>query len=110
MPQNLPVIWETWVQSLGWENPLEEGTATHSSILAWRIPTDRGPGGLQSLGRKESDTTEVTKQAQQWLYTQLICYLSCIFAFTNEIFPSIIFVFLDVAFSFSLEKSLQYFL
>ena len=39
---NLPAMWETWVQSLGWENPLEEGMATHSSILAWRIPMDRG--------------------------------------------------------------------
>ena len=52
MVKNPPIMWETWVQSLGWENPLKEGTATHSSILAWRIPTDRGPGGLQSLGSK----------------------------------------------------------
>ena len=36
--RNLPAIWETWVQSLGWEDPLQNGTATHSSILAWRIP------------------------------------------------------------------------
>ena len=36
--KNPPAIWETWVQSLGWEDPLEKGTATHSSILAWRIP------------------------------------------------------------------------
>ena len=35
---NLPAMWDTWVRSLGWENPLEKGTATHSSILAWRIP------------------------------------------------------------------------
>ena len=40
--KNLPVIQETWVRSLGWEDPLEEGKATHSSILAWRIPMDRG--------------------------------------------------------------------
>jgi len=40
--KNLPAMRETWVQSLGWEDPLEEGTATHSSILAWRIPMDRG--------------------------------------------------------------------
>ena len=39
---NLPVMQETWVQSLGWEDTLEEGLATHSSILAWRIPMDRG--------------------------------------------------------------------
>ena len=42
MVKNLPAIWETWVKSLGWEDPLEEGMATHSSILAWRIPMDRG--------------------------------------------------------------------
>ena len=41
MVKNLPTIWETWVRSLGWEDPLEEGMATHSSILAWRIPMDR---------------------------------------------------------------------
>ena len=40
--KNLPVMQETWVQSLGWEDPLEEGMATHSSILAWRIPMNRG--------------------------------------------------------------------
>ena len=42
MAKNLPAIQETWVRSLGWEDPLEEGMATHSSILAWRIPMDRG--------------------------------------------------------------------
>jgi len=36
--KNPPAMWETWVQSLGWEDPLEKGTATHSSIMAWRIP------------------------------------------------------------------------
>ena len=49
---------ETWVRSLGWEDPLEEGMATHSSILAWRIPWTEEPGGLQSMGHKESDMTE----------------------------------------------------
>ena len=42
MIKNLPAMWETRVQSLGWEDSLEEGMATHSSILAWRIPMDRG--------------------------------------------------------------------
>ena len=42
MVKNLPATQETWVRSLGWEDPLEEGMATHSSILAWRIPVDRG--------------------------------------------------------------------
>ena len=42
MVKNLPAMWETWVQSLGCEDPLEEGMATHSTILTWRIPMDRG--------------------------------------------------------------------
>ena len=48
--KNLPAMWETWVQSLGQEDPLEEGMATHYSILAWRIPWTEEPGGLQSMG------------------------------------------------------------
>ena len=51
-------MWETWVQSLGQEDPLEKEMATHSSILAWRIPWMEELGGLQSMGCKESDTTE----------------------------------------------------
>ena len=50
MVKNLPTIWETLVRSLGWEDPLEMGTATHSSILAWKIPWREEPGGLQSTG------------------------------------------------------------
>ena len=42
MVKNLPAMWETWVRSLGWEDPLEENMAPDSSILAWRIPIDRG--------------------------------------------------------------------
>ena len=49
---------QTWVQSLGREDPLEKEMATHSSMLAWRIPWTEEPGGLQSMGHKESDTTE----------------------------------------------------
>ena len=74
--KNPPVMQETWVQSLGWEDPLEEGLATHSSILAWRIPMDRGawqapvflpvenPRGERSVvgyspwSHKDSDMTE----------------------------------------------------
>ena len=48
--KNLPEIQETWVQSLGWENPLEKGEATHSSILAWRIPWTIQPMGWQRVG------------------------------------------------------------
>ena len=50
MVKNPPAMWETWVRSLGWEDPLEEGMATHSSILAWRIPWTEEPGGLTSMG------------------------------------------------------------
>ena len=46
MVKNLPTLQETWVQSLGWEDPLEKEMATHSSILAWRIPWTEGPDGL----------------------------------------------------------------
>ena len=49
---------ETWVRSLSWEDPLEKEMATWSSILSWRIPWTEEPGGLQSMGHKESDTTE----------------------------------------------------
>ena len=56
--KRLPTMWETWVQSLGQEDPLEKEMATHSSILAWRIPWTEEFGGLQSTGRKESGTTE----------------------------------------------------
>ena len=48
--RNLPAMWETQVQSLGWEDPLEKGMTTHSSITAWRIPWTEEPGGLQSMG------------------------------------------------------------
>ena len=48
--KNLPAMQETGVQSLGWEDPLEKGRATHSSILAWRIPWTEESGGIQSMG------------------------------------------------------------
>ena len=53
---NLLSMWESWVRSLGQEDPLEKGLATHSSILAWRNPWTEEPGGLQSMGL-QSDTT-----------------------------------------------------
>ena len=46
----VPAMWETWVQSLGWEDPLEKEMAAHSNILAWRIPWTEEPGRLQSMG------------------------------------------------------------
>ena len=48
--KHLPVVWETWVLSLDWEDPLEKEMATHSSTLAWKIPWTEEPGRLQSMG------------------------------------------------------------
>ena len=62
--KNPPAMQETPVRSLSWKDPLEEGMATHISILAWRIPWTEEPGQLQSMGRKESDMTKY--RAAQW--------------------------------------------
>ena len=56
--KNLPAMWETWASFVGWEDPLEEGMATHYSIIAWTIPMDRSLVGYSPWGHKESDTTE----------------------------------------------------
>ena len=55
--KSLPVRQETWLPSLGWEDPLEKGMSTHSSILAWEIPETEESGRLQSVGSQELDTT-----------------------------------------------------
>ena len=68
---------ETWVQSMGWEYPLEKEMATHSSILAWRIPWMEEPGGLQSTWLQESDTTE----RLHFLYINLIFQAMVSFGF-----------------------------
>ena len=59
MVKNPPAMQETWVRSLGWEDPLEGEMATHASILAQRIPWSEEPGGCSPQGRTESDTTEL---------------------------------------------------
>ena len=59
MVKNLPAMQETWVRSLGWDDPLEKEMAIHSSILAWRIPwTENSMQGYNPWGCKEQDTTE----------------------------------------------------
>ena len=64
MVKNPPAIWETWVQSLGWEDPLEEDMATHSSILACRIPMDRG-GWWATVHGVTKSQTRLSDSAQQ---------------------------------------------
>ena len=68
--KNLPAMWETWILSLGWEDHLKEGMDTHSSILAWRIPMDRGAWQVPQ-GHKESEMTVRLRTAQNIL--PLIC-------------------------------------
>ena len=58
MAKNLCVMQETWVRSLVWEDTLEKGMATHSSILAWRVPWIQKPSRLQSMGSQRVDATE----------------------------------------------------
>ena len=58
MVKNLTAMWETWVRSLGWEDPLKKGMTTHSSILAWKIPWTEEFGGLQSIRSQRMGTTD----------------------------------------------------
>ena len=69
--KRLPAMWEAWVQSLGGEDPLEKEMATHSSILAWRIPCQSSRVGYSSWGRKESDMS---------LY-MYVCVCVCIYIY-----------------------------
>ena len=71
MVKNLPATWETWVQSLGWEDPLEESMAAHSSILAWRIPWTEEPGGLQSMGSQRVGHTEQLTHTHTHTHTHM---------------------------------------
>ena len=63
--KNPPAMLETWVRSVGWEDPLEEGMATHSSIFAWRIPMDRGAWWATVHGVTKS-RTRLSPVQQQW--------------------------------------------
>ena len=67
MVKNLPPMQVTWAQSPGWEDPLEKGMATHSSILAWRIPWTEEPGGLQSLHGVAKSRTQNEKFSLHFL-------------------------------------------
>ena len=68
MVKNPPAMWKTWVQSLGWEDSLEEGMATHSSILVWRIPMDRGAWWVTVHGVTKSQT-RLSDSAHRGAYT-----------------------------------------
>ena len=69
MVKNLPATWETWFQSLGWEDPLEEGRAIHSSVPGWRIPWMEEPGGLQSTGSQRVGHDWKTKHSTRIIWT-----------------------------------------
>ena len=69
--KNSPAMWETWVRSQGWEDPLEKGTSTHSSVLAWRIPWTEEPSRLRSMGL----------QSRTWLSDFHFYYLEALFLF-----------------------------
>ena len=62
--KNPPAMQETWVQSLGWDDPLKEGMTNHATIPAWRIPMDRGSWQATARGNEESDTTEQRSRTQ----------------------------------------------
>ena len=93
MVKNLPAMQETWVRSLGWEDSLEKRMATHSSILAWRIPRTEEPGGLQSMG---SQTVGHSWATNMYVYAYLSIYLhqpiQPIFSFLG----SVLFFFIAV--------------
>ena len=75
--KNPPAMWETWVWSLGWEDPLEEGMATHFGILAWRIPMDRGAWRAIVHGVSKSQTRLKwlsSSSSRQWFTLYLQCY------------------------------------
>ena len=74
MVKNPPTMQETWVRSLGWEDPLEEGMATDSRILVWRIPWTEEPGGLQSMGSQRVRHDWVTKHSTAWTVRQSVLF------------------------------------
>ena len=76
--KNLPAMWETWAGSLGGEDPLEKGKATHSSILAWRIPWTEEPGELQSMGFQRVEH-ELQKVASNYPFpSQITMYIKIV--------------------------------
>ena len=93
--KNLPAMWETRVQSLGREDPLEKGMATHSSILAWRIPWTEEPGGLQSIGL-QSWTQLSDQHFHSWWNRTFSCY-----KFSSHLLPCTLLVCQDSGYPWS---------
>ena len=88
MIKNLPAMPETQVQSLDWEDPLQKGVVTHSSILAWRIPWTEKPDGLQSMvsqrvGHDWATNTFTLKKKSKYIHLELAFNLQC-FVITNQ--------------------------
>ena len=79
--KNPPAMWEAWVWSLGWEDPLEESMVTHSTILARRIPMDRGAWQSTPWGHKESDMTEQLNTGQRTIWK---CWFNIVFLKSQE--------------------------
>ena len=77
-------MWETWVWSLGGEDPLEKEMETHSSILAWKIPWTEEPGGLQSMGLQRIGLDWVTKLARFWMKELQMCACAAILWYFEE--------------------------
>ena len=87
--KHLPAMWETWVGSVDWEDPLEKEMATHSSILAWRIPWTEEPGGLQSPGSQRvrhdwATSLHVIPYCKPWCV--FVEFISRYFAFDATVF------------------------
>ena len=80
--KNLPAMWETQVQPLGQEDPLEEEMVTHSSILAWRIPWTEEPDGLQSMGSQRVRHDRVTNTFVHFIVIFLLLFLKSITPFS----------------------------
>ena len=80
--KNLPAMWETQVQPLGQEDPLEEEMVTHSSILAWRIPRTEEPDGLQSMGSQRVRHDRVTNTFVHFIVIFLLLFLKSITPFS----------------------------
>ena len=83
MVKNLPAMWETWVLSLGWENPLEEVMASYSNILAWRIPMDRGAWQTTVHGVTKSQSWLSTKHKASQIYYLTVLWVISLTQFSS---------------------------